>query len=86
MRAWKKDVFIDGKLRYKAQMEDEVQAQVASEAEEKRMKILALQDAIAELREQKVMELRNKEILKHKLDQVYLRGATNVEMKALKES
>ena len=67
-------------------MEDEVQAQVAQEAEEKWMKILALQDAIAELREQKVMELRNKEILKHKLDQVYLWGATNVEMKALKES
>ena len=32
------------------------------------------------------MEIRNREILKHKLDQVYLRGATNVEMKALKES
>lgn len=59
-----------------AQMKDEVKARVDEEAEEKRLKIIALEDAIRELQEQKQMEVKNKIILKHKLDQVYLRGAT----------
>ena len=86
MKIWKDDAFTKGKQRYKQQMEGEVDQRCSQEASEKRLKIQALEEAVKELQEQKVIEIKAKNALKHKLDQIYLRGATNVEMNALKES
>lgn len=86
MRCWKRYNFSLGKYYFEGRLKDRIQGDVDQEAKEKTVKIQVMEELIRELEEQKSLEINAKHILKHKLDQVNLRGASSMQMEALRAS
>ena len=86
MRAWKLFKYVKGNEEWRYQQSLRVTEKIEKERHEQTCKLNAMKEMVQELEEQRIMEAKQKEMLKHKLDQIHLRGASTLQMDSLQAS